>query len=411
MNLRIAVFAAIALTLASGVATSAQDWSQWRGPNRDGVVSNFALPKAWPKTLTQKWKVTVGGGYSSPVVHGSQVYLHTRQGDDEVVSAFDLGTGKAIWSKSYAAAFDKNQYAIKMGKGPNSTPVVHDNKLFTLGVTAILSSFDAKTGAVIWRKDLGRPDTSKLFCGTAMSPIVEKGLLIVHVGDDRGGKVIAFDAASGAEKWTWQGDGPGYSSPMVFDLAGSRQIVTMTDKSIVGIAADSGKLLWKVPFADEWNENIVTPILYGKTLIVSGVRQGTKAFEISQGQGGLSAKQVWHNPEVTMYMSSPVLDGDNLYGMSSQRKGQYFCLNARTGEVIWKTEGREGNQASIVNAGGVLLFLTADANLIVAQKSTKGFEPLARYTVADSATFAHPAIVGRQILVKDDGALSLWNIE
>lgn len=407
---RLAVISFGALMMCVG-NVAAQEWTQWRGPARDGVAKNFAAPKTWPKTLTQKWKVTVGGGYSSPVVAEGRVFLHTREGEQEVVSAFDLSTGKTLWTKSYDAAFDKNQYAIKMGKGPNSTPLVHAGRLYTLGVGAVLSAFDAKTGALLWRKDFGRLDSSKLFCGTAMSPVMEKNLLIVHVGDDRGGKVSAFDAATGAEKWSWAGDGPGYSSPVVVELAGARQVVTLTDKSVVGLSAESGKLLWKMAFPDEWNENIVTPIVYRNTLIVSGVRQGTKAIEIVKSAAGLEAKQLWHNPQVAMYMSSPVLDGDYLFGMSSLRKGQYFCLNAKTGELVWATEGREGNQAAVLNAGGALLFLTADANLIVAGKSLKGFEPLARYTVADNATYTHPAIVGSRILIKDEAALSLWSVE
>ncbi len=392
--------------------STAQDWTQWRGANRDGVVRDFKAPAVWPKELKREWKITVGGGYSSPVVSGASVFLHAREGEQEVVSAFDLKTGRTLWTKSYPAPFNKNQYADKIGKGPHSTPVVHGGRLYTLGVTAVLSAFDARTGELAWRKDFSQGlDTSKMFCGTAMSPVIERGALVVHVGDDRGGSVIAFDAATGAEKWKWQGDGPGYSSPVVVELAGARQIVTLTDKSVVGLAADSGKLLWRMPFPDEWNENIITPVLYGKTLIVSGVRKGTSAIEVVKGAGGYEAKQVWANPKVAMYMSSPVLAGEHLYGMSSTRKGQYFCLDARTGELVWATEGREGNQAAVLSAGGVLLFLTADGDLVVAGKSLKGFEPLARYKVADSATMTHPAVVGRQILVKDEKSLSLLSIE
>jgi outer membrane protein assembly factor BamB len=397
---------------ACGLTARAQDWTQWRGPARDGVVKAFPTPAAWPKELTRKWKVEAGGGYSSPVVAGGRVFLHTREGEQEVVTSFDLATGKTVWAKSYPAPFAKNQYAVRMGKGPNSTPVVHQGRLYTLGVTAILSAFDARTGELKWRKDFSpKIDTSKLFCGTAMSPVVEKNTLIAHVGDDRGGSMIAFDLATGAEKWEWFGDGPGYASPLVVDLAGARQVVTLTDKSVVGVSADNGKLLWKAPFPDEWNENIVTPVVAGKTLIVSGVRQGTRAFEIVRTAGGFEAKQLWHNPQVQMYMSSPVLEGDLLYGMSNTRKGQYVCLDAKTGQTLWATEGRDGSQAAVLSAGSVLLFLTSDADLIVAAKSRKAFEPLARYKVAESATWAHPALLGKQILVKDEASLSLWSVE
>jgi outer membrane protein assembly factor BamB len=412
MKTKLYAFSFAMLVVMCTTDARAQEWTQWRGPNRDGVVKNFASPVTWPKGLVNKWKVPVGGGYSSPVVSGSKVYLHTRQDENEVVSCFDLKSGKTLWSKSYPAPFSKNQYAIQMGKGPNSTPVVYEGKLYTLGVTAVFSCFDAESGELKWRKDFSTQlDTSKLFCGTAMSPVIEKGLVIIHIGDDRKGSVKAFDARTGEPKWEWQGDGPGYSSPIVVELEGTRQVITLTDKSVVGIAADNGRLLWSMPFPDEWNENIVTPVLYQKTLIVSGVRKGTMAIEAVKGKDGWSARQVWNNPQVAMYMSSPVLDGDYLYGMSSLRKGQYFCLNAKTGALVWATEGREGRTASVLAAGDSLLFLTEDANLIVAKKSPKAFESIARYAVADAATWAHPVVFGKNVLVKDEAALTLWSIE
>lgn len=401
-----------ALVLLLSQVHLAQEWTQWRGPNRDGVATAFSVPATWPKELARKWKVAAGGGYSSPLVAASRIYLHAREEEQEVVSCLDLGSGKTLWRKSYPVPFNKNQYAVKMGKGPNSTPVLHRDLLYTLGVSAILSCFEAKTGELKWRKDFSKQiDTSKLFCGTAMSPVIDKGFLIAHVGDDRQGWMIAFDLQTGKEKWTWQGDGPGYSSPIIVDLEGTRQLVTLTDKSVVGVAVDSGKLLWSMPWPDEWNENIVTPILYQKLLILSGVRQGTKAIKVSKQGEKWAVTQVWHNPKISMYMSTPVLDGDFLYGLSHLRKGQFFCMDARTGEVAWMTEGREGANAAVVSAGKTLMFLTADASLIVANKTPKAFEQVAKYSVADAATWAHPVLFGKHILVKDEANLSLWAVE
>lgn len=412
MKLKTVVVLLPFLLLLMFVCANAQGWNQWRGVNRDGVVTDFIVPAVWSKTLSKKWSINVGGGYSSPVISQSNAYVHTRRDDAEIVSSIDLKTGKTVWSNTYPAPFAKNQYAVKMGKGPNSTPIIYAGNLYTLGVTGILSCFDAKTGKLKWRKDYSQSvDTSKLFCGTAMSPLIEKGALIVHVGDDRKGWVIAFDLKTGNEKWKWEGDGPGYASPIVFEVEGTRQIVTLTDKSVVGLASDSGKLLWKFPYPDTWNENIITPVVYQKNLIVSGVRQGTRAIKISKDKDTWIAKELWHNPKVMMYMSSPIVDGNYLYGLASSRKGQFFCMNAATGETVWITEGREAMNASLVGTKKVLFALTDTAELIVTAKSAKGFEQLARYTVADSSTWSHPIIFGKQILIRDESNLTLWSLE
>lgn len=405
--------ALLCAALASSPVALAQDWTQWRGAQRDGAASNFVAPNVWPKTLTLKWKVPVGGGFSSPLVAQDRVYLHTRDEEKglEVVSCLSFNDGRTIWQQSYPATFAKNQYAVKMGKGPNSTPVLHDGKLYTLGVTAILSSFEAKTGKLLWRKDYSQQiDTSKLFCGTAMSPLIEQGAVIVHVGDDRKGSLIAFDAKSGAERWRWDGDGPGYASPIVVTFGGTRQLVTQTDKSVVGVAVSDGKLLWKLPFPDEWNENIVTPIVYQDLLILSGIRRGTLAIKVAQKNGQWATEQVWNNNGVAMYMNSPVLIDHLLFGLSHLRKGQFFCLDARTGATLWTTEGREGENASLLTSGELLFLLTNDGSLTVAKKSEQKLEPAAKYQVADSSTWSHPVIMGKQILVKDAAAVTLWSL-
>ncbi|MDQ3009685.1 MAG: PQQ-like beta-propeller repeat protein [Acidobacteriota bacterium] len=393
-------------------AVRAQDWPQWRGTNRDGVVKDFVAPAAWPEKLKQVWKTPVGSGYSSPIISKDRAWVHSRDNNEEAVTCLDLKTGKTLWRKTEAVAFSKNQYAKEMSNGPFATPALAGGRLYTLSVNAVLSCFDAMTGELKWRKDFGKPDTSKMFCGTAASPLIDGGNVIVYVGDDiKGGQMVALDAASGNERWKWTGEGPGYASPIIATFAGARQVVTMTDKSVVGIAAKDGALLWRLAWPDEWNENIVTPIVHKNSLILSGVRKGTVAVQIAKTGDKWEPKEVWRNAELTMYMNSPVLDGDHLFGMTNKRKGQLFCAEAATGKVLWTTEGREGANAAILQAKDLLFILNNDGGLIVARKSPKGFEQVAKYSVADSATYAHPIVFGNRILIKGDAAIALWSLE
>jgi outer membrane protein assembly factor BamB len=384
-------------------SANAQDWTQWRGPTRDGLVPAANVPASWPDSLRRVWRVEIGEGYSSPIVADGRVFVHSRRDPEEIVTALDLASGKILWQQKYPATFEKNRYATQMAKGPNATPLVAGNRLFTLGVTGVLTAWDAATGRLLWRNDFSKTvDTSKLFCGTSASPLWLDNRVVVQIGSDvHGGKILSLDPANGAAKWEWRGHGPGYASPVVFDIAGKMQIVTMTDSSIVGLDAKTGKQLWSVPFLDEWHENIVTPVWTGSLLIVSGTRQGTHAFALQQSNGKWQANEVWKNAEVAMYMSSPVYADGVIYGHSARQKGQFIALDAKTGAIRWATEGRQGWHASVLLTPRHLIYLTNSADLFVARRATTTFEIERRYDVADAEIFAMPVLLGTDMFVRD----------
>ncbi len=401
-------FAIVLLALTVAPLTSAQEWTQWRGPTRDGIVPVASTPSSWPASLRRAWRVEVGEGYSSPVVTGDRVFVHSRRDPEESVYAVNLADGAIVWQQKYPASFQKNQYAVNMAKGPNATPLVIGKRLlFTYGVTGVLTAWDTATGRQLWRQDYSKSvDTSKFFCGTAASPLATHGRLVVQVGSDvHGGRILALDPASGATVWEWKGPGPGYSSPVVIDAAGSHQLVTMTNSSIVGIDAQTGAALWSIPFPDEWHENIVTPVWTGTYLIVSGTRQGTHAFTLKQEEGKWQPTEAWKNSDVAMYMSSPVFGDDLIYGHSAKRKGQFVALEVKTGKLKWATEGREGDHASVLLTRNHIVYLTNGADLIVVRRGTPEFTVEKRYDVAEAETWAMPVLLGSDLIVRDSTSL------
>jgi outer membrane protein assembly factor BamB len=397
------------ILLTSAITINAQEWTQWRGPARDGSVSAKNVPAKWPETLQRAWRVEIGEGYSSPVVSGGRVFVHTRRDPEEIVSGINLADGKVVWEQKYQAAFKKNQYAVEMAKGPNSTPLVTGNRLITLGVTGVLNAWDTGTGRLLWTRDFSKSiDTSKLFCGTAASPLAVDGRVVVQVGSDiHGGQILGLNPATGVTEWEWKGPGPGYASPVVIDVGSVRHLVTMTEGSIIGVDAKNGKELWTVAFPDEWHENITTPLWTGMHLIVSGTRAGTHAFSLAQAGGTWQATPAWKNPDVAMYMSSPVFGDGLIYGHSSKRKGQFVAVDAKTGALKWATEGREGEHASLLLTPQHVVFLTNSADLIVAKRNTPAFAVEKRYEVAEAATWAIPVLLGSNILVRDATGLML----
>jgi len=397
----------VLLLLSTFTLLIASDWPQWRGPHRDGVVSEE--PKTWPEKLNLKWKSEVGIGHASPVVAAGSIYEFTRQGDAETVLSIDPSNGKIRWKQQYAAPYKMNPVAASHGEGPKSTPVYSNGKLYTFGINGILSAFDAETGKPVWRLDFskqykeGAPDF-----GTAMSPMVDGGLLIAHVGGTNAGALTAFDAATGTVKWSWTGDSPAYASPIVVELGGVRQVVTQSHSSIVGVAVASGKLLWKIPFKTEYDQNIVTPVLYKDMLIFSGIDKGVFAVRLNHTADVWTTQTVWQNKGVSMYMNSPVLSGDLLFGFSHLKKGQLFCLDAGTGATLWTGPPRGGDNAAMLASPTTLFALTPDAQLIVAKPTAKALDEIRRYQVADSATWAHPVVLPDGVLIKDLKTLARW---
>ena len=397
------------ITLTAGVPmATAQDWPQWRGPNRDGSVESFTLPSTWPEGLTEQWTVDVGLGYATPVIVGDRIYMYTRQDGDEVMLAMDVDTGDVVWRSGYPAPFEMMPAAARHGPGPKSTPAFADGRLFTLGMSGIVTAWDADTGRRLWQMEA--PPVQPTY-HTAMSPVVDGDLMIVHIGGQDDGALTAFDVATGEVRWSWDGDGPAYGSPIVVDLEGTRQVVTFTQENMVGVALDTGALLWRRPFATQATTTSQTPILYNGQLVQAGRGNGITLFRVVREGTAWTTEDVWHTDEVSLHMTNGVVVDGVLFGLSHLNSGQYFGLDLESGEVLWTSRPRQAVNAAVLRVGDAIFSLEDDAELVVLRSSRTGFEPLQRYEVATSSTWAQPTLRGNRLYVKDESALRLWTFE
>jgi len=324
----------VAKVLVLGVAllavarADAQDWSQWRGDHRDGKVAEFSPPPTWPKELTKQWDVAIGNGVATPSLVGDRLYTFSRQEGNEIIRCLDAATGNEIWKDSYeteGATGPSGSFP-----GPRATPTVADGKVVTLGVRGILSCLDTATGKVLWRKDDFAGQWPRFFVSS--SPIVVDGRCIAQLGGDDDGAIVAYDLATGDERWRADGLSPSYASPMLVDVGGMKVVVAATQDALVGVDIADGKVVWKIQFT-QGRYNAATPIVDGQTLILAGPGSGISAIALAKDGSELKEEQLWTNTDNSVQFSSPVLRDGLIFGLSNNNT--LFCIKTDTHETAW----------------------------------------------------------------------------
>jgi outer membrane protein assembly factor BamB len=399
-------FILVIIILINSSSLFAQDWPQFMGIGRDNKVTGFKVPKTWPAELKQVWKVNVGFGDATPILSGKRIYLATRQNADEVILCLDSETGKEIWRSPYPAPAVTGPSGSH--PGPRSTPVLSGGRIVTFGVSGILSCLDAETGKVLWRKENPGNVVPQFYTG--MSPLITDGLVIAHLGTTEKGEVVALDLATGKEKWKWEGDGPAYSSPSIMIVDGKKHVVVQTEKNLLSIALDDGKLLWRVATpAQQRFYNCPSPYINGQVIYYTGQGTGTKALQVIKESDKFTTKELWSNPEIGAKWNTPLLKDGFLYGFTDQRR--IYCIDASTGKTAWLDNTVNSDFATIVDCGSVIIGFPSTGSLIVLKPDPKVYTELAKYKVAETPVYAFPVIAGNFIYIKDAESLMMYRVE
>jgi outer membrane protein assembly factor BamB len=383
-------------------AAETADWPQWRGPDRSGVWKEKSLPDRFPaRGLTARWRKPVGGGYAGIAVAGGRVYTMDRQKqprEAERVLCLDAATGETLWTHEYPVRYGKMDY----GNGPRSTPTVHDGRVYTFGAVGHLHCLDAVKGKVLWSVDTVRKFQGRIpTWGHACSPLVDGNRLVVQVGGKNNACLVALDRRRGREVWRSLSDRPGYSSPVLIDTKGGRQLVYWTPENVVGLDPALGNLLWKVPFASTYGVAISDPVWHNGVLLVSGYWEGSKAIRLDDK--GKRPKVIWQGSRLSLLMSTPLARGGYVYALD--KKNGLKCIELATGKVKWEKEhvtpqGRNP-QASLAWAGERALIFNAKGELILAKLTPAGYRQLGKAAVIGD-TWANPAFAGKCVFARND---------
>jgi outer membrane protein assembly factor BamB len=380
-------------------------WPAYRGTARDGRYRH-PIRTDWPAGgLPRLWQQPVGGGYASFAAADGHLFTIEQRRDQEVVTAYDIETGRELWAHGWEALFRETMG----GDGPRATPTWDDGRLFALGATGELHSLDAATGELRWRTNiLNDAGATNLTWAMAASPLVVDGMVVVLPGGENGQSVVAYDADTGDLVWTALDDPQGYTAPMLLELAGVRQILVVTATRAVGLTVENGTLLWEYPWVTSSGPpNISMPVaIDGDRLFLSaGYGHGGALIEVTDSGGSLSAQEHWRTNRMKNRFSTSVLYEGHLYGLD---ESILACLDAETGELAWKG-GRYGH-GQLLLANGHLVVLTERGDVVLVRATPDGHEELARFEALSGKTWNNPAIVDGRLFVRNATEMAAFDI-
>lgn len=418
------VLIAFGLWLASAASARAEDWPQWRGPNRDGVWRETGIVKEFDAPqLKPRWRMPIASGYSGPTVADGRVYVTDRMVEPkqiERVHCFDEQTGKNLWTYTYDCVYSGVGYEA----GPRASVSIDEGRAYALGSMGHLHCFDARTGDVLWKRDCLQEYRIRMpIWGIAASPLVEKDLLIVQVGGVNA-CLVAFEKKTGKQVWTALDDRASYSAPIMIEQAGQRVLVCWTGDSVAGLDPATGKVHWKHAFRpNKMVINIATPVLEADRMFLTAFYDGSLMLRVHPDK--LAVEPIWrrqgaderNTDALHSIMATPYLEGDYVYGVDSY--GELRCLDAKTGDRLWEnleaTPKNRWSNIHMVRNGQRMFMFNERGELIIAKLSPRGYQEISRAKLIEPTTdqlrqrggvcWAHPAYANQHVFIRNDKEL------
>jgi len=393
----------VSLCMAAQVMAQANaNWPQWRGPNRDGISKETGLLKQWPaEGPPLVWKATgAGRGYSSFSIANGKLYTLGLRGDREFVVAFDVATGKEAWATPHGSAFHNDR-----GDGPRGTPTVDGDRVYALGGNGDLSALDAKTGKLVWTKNvLEAFGGSNITWGISESPLVLGNKVLVNAGG-QGASIVALNKSDGSVIWKSQSDEAGYSSAVPLELNGITEVVFFTARRAIGLDAKDGRLLWEYSKPSNNTANVATPIVRANRVFISSdYGTGGGVVEIKPDN---KAQEIWFSKDMRNHHSSSVLIGDYLYGFSASI---LTAIKFDTGEMAWRD--RSVGKGSLVFADGNLYLFSENGVVGLAEATPAGYKEKGRFRIQQGSlpTWTHPVVAGGRLYLRDQDTIYAFDV-
>ncbi len=404
----------ILIAALATVTSYAEDWTQWRGPSRNCQVKQ----QSWPDSLSEQslskaWRMPLGPSYSGPIVMDGRVFVtETRDQSHEVVRALDRMTGKELWKAEWPGAMTVPFFASANGSWIRSTPACDHQHLYVVGIRDVLVCLSVETGAEIWRVDFVESFGSSIpSFGAVCSPLLDGDFVLMQAG----ASVVKLRKSDGEVVWRTDPDGGGlfgqgmgasaFSSPVIADLAGQRQLIVQSRDSLSGFDLETGEKLWSVEIPAFRGMNILTPIAFNDSVFTSSYGGGSFLFDLTQEGGKFVVSERWKTKKEG-YMSSPALIDNQLY--MHLRNQRFTCIDPQSGETKWTTTPF-GKYWSMVVNGKQILALDERGELILIDANPDEFREIAKRTVSESSTWAHLAVSDDQLFVREIDGIAAWN--